>query len=313
MNVRPNNPLIVQSDGKILLEAKHAKYEEVRDFLSYFSELESSPELLHTYRITPLSLWNAASSGMESKVIIDNLQTYSKFGLPKEIIEEIEDMLGRYGLVQLVPHPTNPKEKIRLRFETAFVAKLVTEDPRLRSNVLADDNNNWCILKGHRGLFKQRALLSRWPVQDLAGFVDGDHLDVTLRTELKSNGKPFAPRDYQQEAADRWFQEGKPSGGCGVVVLACGAGKTIVGITAMNLVNRKTLILATNQASVNQWIREILDKTELTADDVGAYTGESKEIKSITVATYQILTWRRSKNAVFEHLHLFEEENWGLV
>ena len=313
MQVRPDNPLIVQGDGKILLEAKHKKYEEVRDFLSRFSELEASPELLHTYKVTPLSLWNAAASGVKPEEIVETLQGYSKFSVPKEVIEDIEDLLSRYGLVQLIPHPKKPKTKIRLQFATAYVAKLVTEDPRLRSTVKPDDKRHWYIDKGHRGLFKQRALLSRWPIEDLAGFTDGDPLDVNLSPVLKASGKPFAPRDYQQEAAERWFQKGKPSGGCGVVVLACGAGKTIVGITAMSLVKRKTLILATNQASVNQWIREILDKTDLDPSMVGGYSGQTKEVKPVTVATYQILTWRRSKNDDFEHLHVFDDEDWGLV
>lgn len=313
MQVRPDNPLIVQGDGKILLEAKHKKYEEVRNFLSRFSELESSPELLHTYKVTPLSLWNAAASGVQPEEIVDTLKSYSKFAVPKGVIDDIDDLLSRYGLVQLIPHPRKPKSKIRLKFATAYVAKLVTEDPRLRSTVKADTNRHWCIDKGHRGLFKQRALLSRWPIEDLAGFIDGDPLDVNLSPVLRSSGAPFAPREYQMEAAERWFQEGKPSGGCGVVVLACGAGKTIVGITAMALVKRKTLILATNQASVNQWIREILDKTDLDESMVGGYTGQNKEVKPITVATYQILTWRRSRNDDFEHLHVFDDEDWGLV
>jgi len=313
MQVRPDNPLIVQGDGKILLEAKHKKYEEVRDFLSRFAELEASPELLHTYKVSPLSLWNAAASGVKPEDIVEKLKGFSKFAVPKDVIEDIEDLLSRYGLVQLIPHPKKPKTKIRLRFSTAYVAKVVTEDPRLRSIIKPDQKRHWCIDKGHRGLFKQRALLSRWPVQDLAGFTDGDPLDVTLSPVMKSNKKPFAPRDYQIEAAQRWFQEGRPSGGCGVVVLACGAGKTIVGITAMSLVQRKTLILATNQASVNQWIREILDKTDLDASMVGGYTGQTKEVKPVTVATYQILTWRRSRNDDFEHLHVFDDEDWGLV
>jgi DNA excision repair protein ERCC-3 len=313
MQVRPDNPLIVQGDGKILLEAKHKKYEEVRDFLSRFSELESSPELLHTYKVTPLSLWNAAASGVQPEEIIDTLQGYSKFAVPKEVIDDIDDLLSRYGLVQLIPHPKRPKTKIRLKFATAYVAKLVTEDPRLRSTVKADTNRHWCIDKGHRGLFKQRALLSRWPIEDLAGFIDGDPLEINLSPVRRSSGVPFAPREYQIEAAERWFQKGKPSGGCGVVVLACGAGKTIVGIKAMALVKRKTLILATNQASVNQWIREILDKTDLDESMVGGYTGQNKEVRPVTVATYQILTWRRSRNDDFEHLHVFDDEDWGLV
>jgi DNA excision repair protein ERCC-3 len=312
MQVQPNNPVIVQGDGKILVEANHPKYEQTRDFLGRFAELESSPELLHTYRITPLSLWNAASVGMQPEEIVTELQKASKFILPSDIVEMISETITRYGLVQLIEHPTNPTELLRLNFATAYIAKVVSQDQRLRPLLVADDRH-WAIQVGHRGVFKQRALLSKWPIEDLAGFTDGAKLDVRLRDKMKGNGADFSPREYQWEASRRWFQEGKPSGGCGVVVLACGAGKTIVGMTAMSLVKRKTLILATNQASVNQWIREILDKTELTPDDVGAYTGENKQIRSVTVATYQIMTWRKSKEDNFAHLHLFEDEDWGLV
>jgi DNA excision repair protein ERCC-3 len=179
--------------------------------------------------------------------------------------------------------------------------------------MIEDGRRHWMINAGHRGIFKQRALNSGWPVEDLAGFLPGAPLEIQLRDTMLGNGKPFGVRHYQAEASKRWYQDGRPSGGCGVVVLACGAGKTIVGIESMRHVQAKTLILATNQAAVNQWVREIIDKTHLTADQVGAYTGTVKEIKPVTVATYQILTWRRSKEAEFEHLHLFEDEDWGLL
>ncbi len=313
MHVRPDNPLIVQGDGKVLVETKHGRYEEARDFLSRFAELEASPEHLHTYRINPLSLWNAASAGMTFDEVIQGLRELSKFDIPQNVTDTIRDTIERYGLVKLTVHPEQPDKLLRLSFATSLVATLVSSDRGLRELMVVDGRRHWAIQAGHRGLFKQRALTAGWPIEDLAGFLPGAHLEVQLRSTLRHNGQPFHVRDYQMEAASRWYQEGKPSGGCGVVVLACGAGKTIVGMTAMSLVNTKTLILATNQAAVNQWIREILDKTSLTADQVGAYTGESKEIRPVTVATYQILTWRASKEGNFAHLHLFEDEDWGLI
>ena len=313
MHVRPDNPLIVQGDGKVLVETKHPRYEETRDFLSRFSELEASPEHLHTYRINPLSLWNAASAGMNTSEIVGGLRELSKFDVPQNMLDQITETIDRYGLVKLVPHPENPTEMIRLEFASGYVAKLVATDPALRELMVEDGRRHWQLMGGHRGIFKQRALQSGWPIEDLVGFLPGAPLDIELRDTMLGNKKPFAVREYQSEAASRWYQEGRPSGGCGVVVLACGAGKTIVGIESMRHVQTKTLILATNQAAVNQWVREIIDKTNLTADQVGAYTGASKEIKPVTVATYQILTWRRSKEAEFEHLHLFEDEDWGLL
>jgi DNA excision repair protein ERCC-3 len=313
MNVRPDNPVIIQGDGKVLLETRHPRYEAARDFLGRFAELEASPELLHTYRINPLSLWNAASAGMTTDEIVEGLRGLSKFDIPPDVRQTIEDTIDRYGLVRIVVHPTQPREMMRLEFKSGYIAKCISREPQLREMLIEDGRRHWGIHPGHRGIFKQRALQAGWPIEDVAGFSPGEPLDVKLGTTMKGNGKPFAIREYQREAAERWFQDGQPSGGCGVVVLACGAGKTIVGLTAMSLVKTKTLILATNQASVSQWIREVIDKTNLTAADVGGYTGQSKEIKPVTVATYQILTWRRSKKAEFEHLHLFEDQDWGLI
>jgi len=313
MQVRPENPVIVQGDGKVLVETKHARYEAVRDLLARFSELEASPEHLHTYRITALSLWNAASSGMTRADIVDELGQFTKFDIPQNVLDSISDTIERYGLVKLIPHPTDPESLIRLDFATAYIAKVVSAEPQIRELLVEDGRRHWAIDAGHRGIFKQRALQAGWPVEDLAGFLPGAYLDVRLRDKMKISGLPFGVRPYQIESADRWFLDGKPSGGHGVVVLPCGAGKTIVALQAMNLVNQHTLILATNAAAVEQWVKEIVDKTHLRRDQVGAYMGARKEIRPVTVATYQIMTWRRSKTAEFEHLHVFTDQNWGLL
>ena len=312
MHVRPDNPLIVQGDGKVLLETKHPKYEEVRDFLSRFAELETSPEHLHTYRIHPLTLWNAASSGMTRVEIVDGLRAWSKFDVPPDVLTQVGETIERYGLVKLVRHPDDPK-LLRLEFASAYVAKLVGQVKLVRDLLVEDGKRYLAIGGGHRGIFKQRMLSAGWPVEDLAGFIEGDPLTVTLRSTLRSNGKPFVIRDYQKTSTDRWFQNGRAAGGNGVIVLPCGAGKTIVAIEAMGRIGQKTLILATSGAAVNQWVREILDKTNLTEDQVGAYTGDTKNIRDVTVATYQIMTWRASKDVAFAHLHLFKDQNWGLI
>jgi DNA excision repair protein ERCC-3 len=312
MQIRPDNPLIAQGDGKVLVETSHARYEEARDFLGRFAELESSPDLLHTYRISPLSMWNAASAGMTAEEIITGLQAMSKFDVPPKVLQTIEETIERYGLVKLIVHPEGDEDLLRLTFASGFVAKLISNDETLKELLVADGRSHWSIQAGHRGIFKQRALQAGWPIEDLAGFRPGEHLDIEL-AETMGDGTPFSIRPYQRTAAERWYQDGKPAGGCGVVVLACGAGKTIVGMAAMSLVKTKTLILATNQAAVNQWAREIVDKTNLTEDDVGVYSGACKEIKPVTVATYQIMTWRRSKDEDFAHLHVFEDQDWGLI
>jgi DNA excision repair protein ERCC-3 len=175
-----------------------------------------------------------------------------------------------------------------------------------------DGRRHWKLASGMRGLFKQRLLLANWPVEDLAGFADGDPLPLKLRTRMVS-GAEFEIRDYQSEAVERWFMAGHPAGGHGVVVLPCGAGKTIVALKAMTTVQQHTLVLCNNETAVHQWVRECLDKTTIHESQIGVYTGKTKQIRPITVATYQVLTWRRSKDADYEHMHLFRDHNWGLL
>jgi DNA excision repair protein ERCC-3 len=311
--MNPLNPLIVQGDGKVLLETRHAGFDAARDFLARFAEIESSPDLLHTYRITPLSLWNAASSGMTGDEIVAGLRGLSKFDIPAEVLATIEDTLGRWGLVQLRPHPEAPRRFLRVHFKSQFVEKKVLATATGRELLVQDGKRDWRIDGGVRGIFKQRMMLEKWPVEDVAGFAEGDPVPLALRAAMKGSGAPFAPRHYQRSAVERWFMEGRPAGGHGVVVLPCGAGKTVVAMIAMAAVQQHTLILCNNQSAVNQWVAELLDKTTLTRDQVGIYSGEEKNIRPVTVATYQVLTFRRSKDADYEHMHLFRDPRWGLL
>ncbi|MBN2799358.1 MAG: DEAD/DEAH box helicase [Deltaproteobacteria bacterium] len=312
MQIVPTNPIIVQGDGKVLLETQHPEFDNARDFLARFAELEASPDLLHTYRITPLSLWNAASAGMPREEIVDTLRGFSKFDVPAEVLQQIDDTISRYGLIQLLPHPEDPVQWIRVNFATAYVEKLVKKTVTGREVLERDGTRYWRIPQGLRGLFKQRLLLESWPVEDLAGFHEGDPLPFALVDHLE-DGKPFSLRSYQTGAVSRWHLDGQPAGGHGVVVLPCGAGKTVVALAAMAQLQQHTLIVCNNQTAVNQWVREILDKTTLTPEQVGVYTGKEKVIRPVTVATYQVLTWRRSKDQDYEHFHLFRDHNWGLL
>ncbi|MCB9672965.1 MAG: helicase-associated domain-containing protein [Alphaproteobacteria bacterium] len=312
MQINPANPVIVQGDGKVLLETQHARFDEARDFLAGFAELESSPDLLHTYRITPLSLWNAASSGLSRDHIVATLRGLTKFDIPEVVLSTIDDTITRYGLVKLDKHPDDPSY-LRVLFETLLVEKLARRTDAASDLLQKDGKRHWRIEAGMRGIFKQRMLQESWPVEDLAGFAEGDPLPMRLRSAMKSNGKPFGARHYQVEAVERWFDEGRPAGGHGVVVLPCGAGKTIVSMLAMATIQQHTLILCNNQTAVDQWVRELLDKTTLTEAEVGTYTGKNKDIKPVTVCTYQVLTWRRSKKADYEHLHVFRDHNWGML
>ncbi len=310
--MNPANPLIVQGDGKVLLEVKHPQFDRARDFLARFAELESSPDLLHTYKIDALSLWNAASAGMTLNEVVDGLKAMSKFDIPVEVLRNIEDTVGRFGLVRLEAHATDPKSFITVEFANRFIEKTVIATKTGKEFIQPDGKRGWRIAAGMRGIFKQRLLLEKWPVADNAGFLHGDPLELGLRDVMRS-GQPFRPRDYQFESVERWYLKGAPQGGHGVVVLPCGAGKTVVALCAMAQAQTHTLVLCNNQSAVTQWIREILDKTTLTEAEVGEYTGQSKVIKPVTVATYQVLTWRRSKTAEYEHMHLFRDHAWGLL
>ncbi len=315
MQIKLNNPVIVQADGKVLVEANHKKYEQAREFLTQFAELESSPNALHTYQITNISLWNAASANLSSVEIVLGLNKISKYPIPKEVEELITDTIDRYGLVKLLPNPDNPQE-IKVAFESAYIQRLFTSEPLVQDLLIKRGRRKdmtYSISIANRGIFKQQCLLADWPVEDLAGFKPGTALSISLRDRIKNTDIVFEPRSYQWEAAKRWYQDGKSTGGCGVVVLACGGGKTIVGITAMSLVQRKTLILATNQASVNQWIQEIISKTNLTSRDVGSYTSDSRDLRPVTVSTYQMVSHKKSKDDGFENLDIFDKEDWGLI
>jgi DNA excision repair protein ERCC-3 len=312
MHMNPANPVWVQADGKVMLETKHREFDRARDFLARFAEIESSPEMMHTYRISPLSLWNAASAGMTLSEVIDGLRGLSKFDIPEVVRTQIEDTLGRYGLVELQRHPDEPAAWLRVMFANRYIEKTVLATATGKQLVQADGKRHFKINIGARGMFKQRMLLENWPVEDSAGFIEGAPLPVALRQVCRT-GQPFGIRDYQVEAVRRWHMDGAPAGGHGVVVLPCGAGKTVVALHAMSVAQTHTLVLCNNQSAVNQWIREILDKTTLTEDEVGEYTGDHKVIRPVTVATYQVLTWRRSKTSDYEHMHLFRDHNWGLL
>ena len=309
MPYSPENPLIVQSDRTVLVEVDNVHYEAARDELARFAELEKSPEHIHTYRITPLSLWNAAAAGMQAEQMLDALNRYTKYDVPQNITIEIADYVSRYGRVKLMKHD----EGLVLYAEDhALIAEIA--HTQFVKSMLGDqiDANTIRVPPNLRGHVKQALIKIGFPVEDLAGYVQGTHLEI-LPLPVTGSGAPFNLRDYQQEAADVFYAAGGVEGGSGVVVLPCGSGKTIVGLGAMFKTQCHTLILATNTVAVRQWIDELLDKTAISADDVGEYTGARKEIRPVTITTYQILTYRRRKSDDFVHMGIFSEMNWGLI
>jgi DNA excision repair protein ERCC-3 len=300
----PSNPLIVQGDRSVLLEVDHIKYEEARDELIRFADIEKSPEYIHTYRITPLSLWNAASSGMNAENIIGVLEKYGKFDLPQNIRADIEDNIKRFGRIRLERH----KDELVLRSEDKYLMAEIAANKKV-SVYLKDitDPYRFTIDKGSRGYIKHLLIKIGFPVEDLAGYSDGTRFDLALR------GTSFCLRDYQKEAADVFHAGGSDKGGSGVIVLPCGAGKTVVGMAVMDKLKCETLILTANITALRQWKSELIDKMTVPEDCIGEYSGEIKEIKPVTVTTYQILTHRSDKTGDFIHLDIFNKKNWGVI
>jgi DNA excision repair protein ERCC-3 len=309
MNYDPSNPLIVQGDRSVLVEVDNPRYAEARDALAPFAELEKSPEHIHTYRLTPLSLWNAAAAGLTAESMIEVLRRFSKFPLPTNLATDIADLVSRYGRVKLERFG----DKLKLVCGDRPLLEELARQPKVR-DYLGDrlDPTSFVVDPAFRGVLKQGLIAVGYPAEDLAGYTEGAGLAFRLR-EIARNGLPFRVRDYQREAADIFFAGGDARGGSGVIVLPCGAGKTIVGIAAMALMQRSTLVLTTSITAVKQWRREILEKTDLDEKQIAEYTGEIKEIGPVTIATYQILTHRPDKKEEFPHFKLFDQRDWGLI
>ena len=304
------NPLIVQSDYTVLVEVHSRRYAEARDALARFAELVKSPEHVHTYRITPLSIWNACAVGMAADEIVRTLHDLAKYDVPHHIETEISSYAARFGKLQLL---RDEEHGLRLVFAEESRAAELSRHREAKSFLGKRLSScEFAVDPLQRGRLKQTLIKAGWPIEDLAGYVPGEALPISLRTTTRSE-HAFALRAYQQEAAQVFHAGGTARGGSGVIVMPCGAGKTIVGLACMNLVQASTLILTTNVTATRQWIAEILDKTQLSEDQVGEYNGRSKDIRPVTVATYNILTWRENRESEFEHLHLFDQRDWGLI
>ena len=311
MLFNPTNPLIVQGDGSLLLEVDNDLYEDARDFLARFAELEKSPEHIHTYRITALSLWNAAGAGLRASVIHEGLQKFSKYEIPPGVLDDVAEKISRFGRVVL--EQGEDDDTLLLRIRDVAVARKVARSKRMAGQISpAGEEGVFKVPLANRGTIKQALLRLGYPVEDRAGFVAGTSLNIQLRRQTKA-GKGWGMRKYQRKAVSAWLKEGSADGGHGVVVLPCGAGKTIVGMGTMAQTQCQTLILCTGVSAVRQWIKEILQRTRLTKDQVGEYSGAHKQIRPVTVTTYQILTHRKTQQSEFTHLGLFSANDWGLI
>ncbi|GII24954.1 DNA repair helicase XPB [Planosporangium mesophilum] len=293
-----DGPLIVQSDKTLLLEIDHPDATACRMAIAPFAELERSPEHVHTYRLTPLGLWNARAAGHDAESVVDSLLRFSRYPVPHSLLVDVAETMDRYGRLQLLNHPTHG---LVLQGSDRAVLVEVAKSKKLAGMLggkLGDDTI--AVHPSERGRLKQALLKLGWPAEDLAGYVDGEAHPI----DLAENG--WKLRSYQREAVDSFW-----AGGSGVVVLPCGAGKTMVGAGAMAEAKATTLILVTNTVAGHQWRRELLARTSLTEEEIGEYSGERKEIRPVTIATYQVLTSRRG--GAFTHLDLFSARDWGLV
>lgn len=345
------NPLIVQGDRTLLLDVHAPLAMECRNDLLPFAELERSPEHLHTYRLTPLSLWNATSAGFTAENAIDVLKKYSRYDVPQSIEVWITETASRFGKLRLIPGPTikvpvktadilndSPEKKqtefveeqylylvansrpIFLEISANPQAKKILEpcefdESAVPENIsVSEEEKKYCFqLKlTDRGTIKQILLKALWPIKDEIQLKNGEPLNFHLLETTKA-GKTFQIRNYQNEAANALVGNRGPGTGFGTVVLPCGAGKTIVGMNVMNLLKTSTLIITTNISAVHQWIQELLDKTNLLPEQIAEYTGENKTLAPVTVATYQILTWRPEKDGPYPHFSIFRKRNWGLI
>lgn len=305
MRTMPEGPLIVQSDKSVLLEVDHPDAVAARRAIAPFAELERAPEHVHTYRVTPLGLWNARAAGHDAEQVIDALIRHSRYAVPHALLVDIADTMDRYGRLTLRKQPAAPDSADADRLVLTTTDRPVLEEI-LRSRRIAPllgarlDDCTVAVHPSERGRLKQELLKVGWPAQDEAGYVDGEAHPI----ELRSDG--WALRPYQQQAVDGFWH-----GGSGVVVLPCGSGKTLVGAAAMARSQTTALVLVTNTVAARQWRDELLARTSLTEDEVGEYSGSRKEIRPVTIATYQVLTTKRK--GAYAHLDLFDARDWGLI
>jgi DNA excision repair protein ERCC-3 len=293
-----DGPLIVQSDKTLLLEVDHPRANDCRKAIAPFAELERSPEHIHTYRLTPLGLWNARAAGHDAEQVVDALLEYSRYSVPHSLLVDVAETMARFGRLRLHKHPTHG---LVLTTTDRPVLEEVLRSKRIKPMVGERiDDDSVVVHPSERGNIKQALLKVGWPAEDLAGYVDGEAHTIALHED------DWSLRPYQREAADSFWH-----GGSGVVVLPCGAGKTLVGAAAMAHAQATTLILVTNTVAARQWKEELARRTSLTEDEIGEYSGARKEIRPVTIATYQVMTSRRK--GVYGHLELFDARDWGLI
>lgn len=305
MTYRPDNPLIVQSDMTMLLETASPLYEETRDAIASFAEIVKSPEHVHTYRITPISLWNAASSGLRPHDVIERLERYTRFEMPANLLKTVRDIMERFGKVRIERHDDM---RLKVVVDDPLLMTQLCSTPEVRDLLLEElDGRAYALAPVNRGVLKQALIKAGYPAFDTAGYRQGEPFLISLKE------KKVSLRPYQVLARDAFYRGGSSLGGSGVIALPSGSGKTVVGMAVMALLKTHALIITTGVTAVRQWIREFLEKTDASPDFIGEYSGHAKEIRPVTVTTYQILTSRRRRDQDFAHFNALDRRPWGLI
>lgn len=304
---------IVLRDFNVLLQKDHPGFESARHELSKFSELVKSPSSFHTYRLTPLSLWNAVALGMQSDEIMESIRCLSRYEVPAQVSQSLELWLSRYGKLRLRCDQSNADTLYLESDEPSYIEEILNNKSIGRLILKLDGATRIRIGARHRGVIKQELTRLGYPILDEVGYHQGKDLEFSL-TERTGDGREFILRPYQHESVEAFIGAGSAStGGSGVLVLPCGAGKTVIGLAAMEKLQCETLILTSNVTSVRQWISELRNKTTLLEEQIGEYSGDKKEVRPVTVSTYQILTHRSNQDEIFKHMKLFNERDWGLI
>lgn len=306
MHYYPQRPMIVQGDHTLLLETHNPDFSKARDAIAPFSELEKSPEHIHSYRIDPLSVWNAASAGFSLEKAEKALIDFSKYDVPQNVLIELRRAFSIYGQLVLL---AGDQDYLYLDIDDDFIAKQVAHEKSLQEFITQRVGNRFFILKKYRGILKHALIKLHLPVEDKVGFEDTETLAIPLRSQTLGSQQDFALRPYQQQAVDAFCAAGSH----GVIVLACGAGKTVVAMGVMHDIAMPTLIVTPNTAAAHQWRAELLDKTELCEEQIGEYTGVRKDILPVTIATYQMLTFRDRKTEEMPHMEVMTQHAWGLI
>jgi len=303
-------PIIVLSDLTILFDERAVNGACIRERLSAFAELVKRAGSLHTYRMTQLALWNAASLGISADEIVDTLTQSARYNIAENVIRSIKQTMGRYGRLTL-ERAAGDEEQLLLRGDEAIIAEVAAEPSLVSLLYEQADVTTLSLHPSRRGVMKQELLRLGYPVIDAAGYRSGETLSVSL-TDTTRSGNSFKLRDYQERAVERFFEDSQAGGGSGVIVLPCGAGKTIIGIGVIARLQCATLILTSNLTSVNQWKNELLDKTTIDSGSIGEYSSKRKQIRPITIATYNMMA-TNGEEQEYRHLQLFRERDWGLI